>query len=133
MMFKLSRLLPVAFLPLALAACLETTGGPQYFVPGAAPAAKTSGGTDQIRAKLENSCREDSGTIFSDAAIAKQCGCYATTMLKSMSKEDLDFYATYSQVPTLTAARPEDVKKRCGMTLISGAGPRAKVVPTEGY
>jgi hypothetical protein len=132
-MRKLSRLLAAALLPFALASCVETTGTTQYFVPGSAPAAKAGGRADQVRAALENSCRGDSGTIFSDGAIAKQCGCYATTMVKSMSKEDLEFYATYNVVPTLTAARPEDVKKQCGIAFIPGAGPKAKLPVPEGY
>jgi hypothetical protein len=132
MTIRLCRLLAAVLLPIALAACLETNA-PAYYVPGSTPATKTTGAIDHVRTKLENSCREDSGSIFADTTIAKQCNCYATTMLKAMSKEDREFYVTYSEIPTLSVDRPEEVKKRCGMVVMPGMGSRAKLPKHEGY
>ncbi|HEY7457710.1 MAG TPA: hypothetical protein VH765_03055 [Xanthobacteraceae bacterium] len=133
MTIRPSRLLTAVLTPIALAACLETASVPQYYVPDSTPSAKTTSGIDQIRTRLDNSCREDSGAVFPDAALIKQCDCFASTMLKQMSKEDREFYVTYNEIPTLSVSRPDDVKKRCGMAVFPSTGPRAKLPKTEGY
>jgi hypothetical protein len=50
-----------------------------------------------------------------------------------MSKEDREFYVSYNEIPTLSVDRPEEVKKRCGMTVIPGTGPGAKLPKHESY
>ncbi|MEX2127206.1 MAG: hypothetical protein WD871_03060 [Xanthobacteraceae bacterium] len=128
------RLLAVALMPVMLAACFETAGTPQYSVPGTTPAAGGANVSQQVRAKLESRCIDDSGVIFrADEKTTRQCGCYASAMAKSMSKDDLDFFANYGVVPTLGTARPDDVKKSCGMTVVVGGGPKAKLPQSESY
>jgi hypothetical protein len=61
--------------------------------------------------------------------LEKQCDCFVGAVVKSMSKDDREFYTQYNVVPTLTAARPNDVKKQCGITVIDQSGPRAKYPP----
>jgi hypothetical protein len=87
-----------------------------------------------VRARLESQCIDESGAIIrTDEKIGKQCGCYASTMMKSMSKEDLDFFSTYGVVPTLHNARPDDVRKQCGLAVTTYLGPRGKLPPPETY
>jgi hypothetical protein len=128
------RLFAVVFVPVALAACFETTGSQQYFVPEASRTAAAGKAPEPVRAKLESTCIDESGVIFrTDEKITKQCGCYASAMMKSLTKDDLEFFATYGVVPTLSGVRPDEVKKQCGMTVLTYHGPRGKLAPAETY
>jgi hypothetical protein len=50
-----------------------------------------------------------------------------------MSKDDLDFFATYGVVPTLNAARPDEVRKQCGITTVARTGPKSKLPASDSY
>lgn len=123
-------LIPAALMSLLLAACIETLSTPQISASGA-----TSGRADaagQIHARLRNQCVNDAGGVFGpNEQVSKQCECFASAMTKSMDKDDLEFFAQYRVVPTLNTAEPKDVRKRCGMTVAAGAGPKASLPPAE--
>lgn len=117
-----------------LGACL--VAGPNYVVYDEAPKAqKSSPATkmnlaEQVRARLHGECMSEHGKIMrTDGSLGKQCDCFAGTVVKSMGKEDQEFYSQYGVVPTLTAARPDDVKKQCGIEVLDRSGPRAKYPP----
>ncbi len=115
----------VLALSLALAGCLETTGGaavqpvsaktsaPSAKQPG--PAAAKASLAQQVRADLLNGCLREHGGLFGGEKVQSQCTCYAEGMLKTMGKDDLEFYLRYKVIPTLSTARPENVKKTCGI------------------
>jgi hypothetical protein len=63
----------------------------------------------------------------------QQCECFAGTVAKSMRRDDQEFYTQYGVVPTLTAARPDDVKKQCGIAVIDRSGSRGRLPPPESY
>lgn len=122
----------------ALAGCLETTGGNSIAqepvsskktavaakekpAPKRAAAART-GLARQVRADLHDGCLTAHGGLFGGEKIEAQCTCYADSMLKTMGKEDLEFYTRYDVIPTLNAARPYDVKRTCGIEGIRPPG-----------
>jgi predicted metalloprotease len=84
----------------------------------------------QVRARLLSECVTQHGKAFGgNEKLEKQCDCFAGVVVKSMSKDDREFYSQYGVVPTLTAARPDDVKKQCGINVIDNSGSRAKYPP----
>lgn len=116
-------------LSLGLAACLETFSSPEYS-PTASRTAKANT-SDQVRQRLRSECLRDEGQVFRPSGdVSKQCECYADGVARSMSRDDLAFYAQYGVIPTLTAARPEDVRRRCGLE-VRLAGPKRSVPPSE--
>jgi hypothetical protein len=128
----------VVLLSVTLAACLETVGTPE--VSATKPAAESSAKSEakagpadsvpQVRTRLVSECVNEHGKAFGDNdKIEKQCDCFAGAVVKSMSKDDREFYSQYGVVPTLTASRPDDVKKQCGITVIDNSGSRAKYPP----
>jgi hypothetical protein len=134
------RVCVLALVAFTTAACLAT-GGTQYVVyePGtserakAAPkqtssaAAKSSLG-DSVRADLRSNCLlEHGGLLGAGETVTKQCECYASGMLKTMGKDDLELYAQYKVLSTLSVAKPEDVKKQCGFQHIPSS--RGKATP----
>lgn len=125
------RLLGMLALAAALSGCAETIE--MQPVPAstkrAAPA--STGRADPVQARLKEQCLQESGDVLRVIEkLDKQCDCFAATIAKSMSKEDREFYTTYNEVPTLNAARPEEVKRQCGMTVISTRG---KLPAPEGH
>ena len=133
------RALSVFLVSASLAACLETVGTPEVSAtkpaakpgPKSATAASPADGAAQVRARLLSECVSEHGKMIGvdKDKLEKQCDCFAGAVVKSMSKDDREFYTQYNVVPTLTAARPNDVKKQCGITVIDQSGPRAKYPP----
>jgi hypothetical protein len=143
------RVCAVAFVALTTAACLETTSN-HYAVyePGtnqrakvepkaaakqtAAAAAKSANAlTDSVRADLRGNClMEHGGLLGAGETVTKQCDCYATGMVKTMGKDDLDLYSQYKVLSTLGVAKPEDMKKQCGFAHIPSS--RGKQPPPPG-
>jgi hypothetical protein len=120
---------------LGLAACLETINFRDATLSPAASGASKANAPGQVRAQLRTECLRDEDTsIFgiADEKISKQCDCYADGLIKSMRKEDITFFQTYGVVPTLTAARPEDVRKRCGLQ-VRLSGPKRILERPEHY
>jgi hypothetical protein len=129
------NVLAVGLIAVGLAACF--VAGPGYVVheapkgekasqaaKKAAPAAKMSL-RDQVRTRLHGECMsEHGGLLRADAKIEGQCGCYADTVAKSMQRDDQEFYMQYSVVPTLSADRPDDVKRKCGIAVVDRSGSR---------
>ena len=99
----------------------------------AAPAAKMNP-RDQVRTRLHGECMsEHGGLLRADEKLGTQCDCYADTVAKSMSRDDQEFYSQYGVVPTLSSARPDDVKKTCGIAVIDRSGSRGKLPPPQVY
>lgn len=139
------RVVLVALTSVIVAACLETTGNNNYVVyePGTtqraksaskqtpAAAAKSSLG-DNVRADLRSNCLLEHGGLFGGGeTVTKQCDCYATGILKTMSKDDLELYAQYKVLSTLSVAKPEDVKKQCGFQHIPSSRGRLPPPPAS--
>ncbi len=107
---------------LALGACVETVGTqsatpPAKSKPGQPPVGAGNMSVDQVRVKLQEQCTTDAGDFIGlNAQIKKGCECYGQTMSKAMGKEDLAFYSNYSVIPTLGNLKPDDVKRKCGIT-----------------
>jgi hypothetical protein len=139
----------LAAMALMVAGCLETTSN-HYVVyePGTSERAKTASASehakvqskqmpsaaaknavaDSVRADLRGNCLlEHGGLLGGGETVTKQCDCYATGMVKTMGKDDLDLYAQYKVLSTLSVARPEDVKKQCGFQHIPSS--RGKLPP----
>jgi hypothetical protein len=143
------RVCAAVLLALTAAACLETTSN-HYVVyePGteqraksgskaatkqtAAAAAKSAGAlTESVRADLRGNClMEHGGLLGAGETVTKQCDCFASGIVKTMSKDDLDLYAQYKVLSTLSVAKPEDVKKQCGFAHIPSS--RGKQPPPPG-
>ena len=133
-----------AVLAVALAGCLETTSN-HYVVyePGTnqrakaepkatarQPSAATAKSTlsDNVRADLRGNClMEHGGLLGGGETVTKQCDCYAAGIVKTMSKDDLDLYAQYKVLSTVSVAKPEDVKKQCGFAHVPSS--RGKLPP----
>lgn len=138
------RVCAVALVALTTAACLETTGN-HYVVyePGTNQRAKAepkaaarqpsnaavkSALTDSVRADLRGNClMEHGGLLGAGETVTKQCDCYASGIVKTMGKDDLDLYSQYKVLSTLGVAKPEDVKKQCGFAHIPSS--RGKLPP----
>jgi hypothetical protein len=127
-------------LPVVLAGCLETANPEPK--PVTATSARSKGKseppaavqTGQVRQRLHADCIvEVGGLLGADEKRSKQCDCYADAIVKALRKEDLDFYLTYNIVPTLTVAKPDEVKKSCGITVIDQPGTRGKLAPPQGH
>ena len=120
--------LAAVLLGVTLAGCLST-GSDNYVVyePGTSQKAKASAAKKSaaaakpdlaggVRAQLQGGCvLEHGGLLGGGEKIAKQCECFAGGVVKTMRKDDLEFYAQYKILPTLSVARPLDVKKQCGI------------------
>jgi hypothetical protein len=108
-MRKITRLAWVA--SFALCGCYETVGGDrtQPF------AAASSSLTDQARGKIEQTCAYEPATYFGvgTTKVQERCACYAAGVVKLMSKEELDYYAAYGLIPTLSRDKYNEVKSRC--------------------
>jgi hypothetical protein len=141
------RICAVVLVALTAAACLETTSN-HYAVyePGtnqrarAEPksaakqqpaAAANSARADSVRADLRGNClMEHGGLLGAGETVTKQCDCYASGMVKTMGKDDLDLYSQYKVLSTLGVAKPEDVKQQCGFAHIPSS--RGKQPPPPG-
>jgi hypothetical protein len=130
----------VVCVALALVACVTDNNTYVVYEPGtdqrakAKPAAKSEPKTaakqpsaasakaalsDSVRADLRGNCLMEYGGLFGGGEkVTKQCDCYASGIIKTMSKDDLDLYAQYKVLSTLSVAKPEDVKKQCGFQYI---------------
>jgi hypothetical protein len=83
--------------------------------PAKAGASSNLGALEPVRKKIYENCVDDSGDFFRSEKTTKPCDCFATTMAKAMSKDDITFFQNYNVIPTLGAKKPEDVKKSCGV------------------
>jgi hypothetical protein len=144
-MYVVLRVCAVALVALTAAACLETTSN-HYAVyePGTnhriksepksaakQPAAAKSAQSDSVRADLRGNClMEHGGLLGAGETVTKQCDCFASGIVKTMSKDDLDLYSQYKVLSTLSVAKPEDVKKQCGFVHIPSS--RGKQPPPPG-
>ena len=134
-----TNLLMVGVVSFALAGCL--VAGPNYVVQDApkkagkaAPDARKLSLADEARARLHGECLSEHGSLLrADEKIAKQCDCFADTVVKSMGRDDQEFYSQYGVVPTLSSARPDEVKKKCGIAVIDRSGSRGKPPPPQVY
>jgi hypothetical protein len=122
----------------ALAGCL--VAGPNYVVydapqkAGKAVPAANINLAEQVRARLLGECMSEHGkALRPDDQLGKQCDCFAGDVVKSMAKDDQEFYLRYGVVPTLSSARPDDVKKKCGIAVIDQSGSRGKPPPPQVY
>jgi len=126
------RICAVVVVALTAAACLETTSN-HYAVyePGTNQRAKAepkssakqpasaAAQTDSVRADLRGNClMEHGGLLGAGETVTKQCDCYASGIVKTMGKDDLDLYSQYKVLSTLGVAKPEEVKKQCGFAHI---------------
>jgi hypothetical protein len=139
-----AKILAVGLIAFGLSACFAA--GPGYVVHDApkavkssqaakkaAPAAKMSV-RDQVRTRLHGECMSEHGGLFgAEEKIGKQCDCFAGSVVKSMSLDDQEFYSQYGVVPTLSSARPDEVKKTCGIAVIDRSGSRTKPPPPQVY
>jgi hypothetical protein len=96
---------------LALSGCYETVGGDRT-QPFAATASNLA---DQARGKIEQTCAYEPATYFGvgTTRMQERCACYAVGVVKLMSKEELDYYAAYGLIPTLSRDKYNEVKSRC--------------------
>lgn len=133
-------LLLAGLLSVFLAGCLETVSPEPK--PAATTSARSKGKAEtpataqmsQVRQRLHADCIvEVGGLLGADEKRSKQCDCYADAIVKALRKEDFDFYLTYNIVPTLTVAKPEEVKKSCGIAVVDQPGTRGKLAPPQGH
>jgi hypothetical protein len=110
---------------LALSGCYETVGGDRT-----QPFAATSSNLpDQARGEIEKTCAYEPAKYFGvgTTKVQERCACYASGVVKLMSKEELDYYASYGLIPTLSKDKYDDVKKRCAAGIdIPAPGPGDK-------
>jgi hypothetical protein len=83
--------------------------------PAKAGASSNLSALEPVRQKIYDNCIYESGDLFRSEKTTKPCDCFATTMVKAMSKDDITFFQNYNVIPTLGAKKPEDVKKSCGV------------------
>ena len=104
---------------LALCGCYETVGGDRTQPFAAAP----SNLADQARGKIEQTCAYEPATYFGvgTTRVQERCACYAAGVVKLMSKEELDYYAAYGLIPTLSRDKYDEVKSRCAAGVDSPA------------
>jgi hypothetical protein len=97
-------------LALALSGCYETVGGDRT-----QPFAATSNPMEQARGKIQQTCAYEPANYFGVGAsnMQERCACYASGVVKLMSKDEIDYYANYGLIPTLSKDKYDDVKKRC--------------------
>ncbi|HLL27791.1 MAG TPA: hypothetical protein VKT73_09095 [Xanthobacteraceae bacterium] len=97
-------------LSVVLHGCYETVGGDrtQSF-------AATSNLPDRARGKIQETCTYEPANYFGVGSphMQERCACYAAGVVKIMSKEELDYYATYGLIPTLSKDKYNEVKDRC--------------------
>lgn len=137
---------------LALAACVTDNNSYVVYEPGTDQRAKSSTKaeprvaqkqpsgaaakstlSDSVRADLRGNCLlEHGGLLGGGETVTKQCECYATGIVKTMSMDDLDLYSRYKVLSTLSVARPEDVKKQCGFKEIPSSRGRQPPPPQPG-
>jgi hypothetical protein len=106
----LGRLTLAGGLVLALSGCYETVGGDRT-----QPFAATSNPMEQARGKIQQTCAYEPANYFGVGAsnMQERCACYASGVVKLMSKDEIDCYANYGLIPTLSKDKYDDVKKRC--------------------
>jgi hypothetical protein len=93
--------------------------------PAKAGASSNSGAVETVRRKIFENCASESGEFFRTEKTTKSCDCFASTMAKSMSKEDINYFLDYNVIPTIGAKKPDDVKKSCGVTINTDAPARS--------
>jgi hypothetical protein len=106
----LARVALLGGFALALSGCYETVGGDRT-----QPFAANSNGVEQARVKIQQTCAYEPATYFGvgSSNMQERCACYASGVVKLMSKEELDYYANYGLIPTLSKDKYNEVKNRC--------------------
>jgi hypothetical protein len=94
--------------------------------PAKAGASSSLGAAEPVRQKIYEKCVYDSNDLFRSEKTTKPCDCFATTIAKAMSKDDIAFFQNYNVIPTLGAKKPDDVKKSCGVPNESGSPARER-------
>jgi len=119
----------VVLVSAGLAACFETVSpDPKPAASTTSRSAKTAqaskaapapvNAAEQVRQRIKADCAVETGGLFgADDKRAKQCDCYANAVVKALRKEDLEYYITYNQIPTLTITKPDALKKACGINV----------------
>jgi hypothetical protein len=107
---RVGRLILASGLGLALSGCYETVGGDRT-----QPFAATSNGVEQARGKIQQTCAYEPAKYFGvgSSNMQDRCACYASGVVKLMSKDELDYYASYGLIPTLSKDKYDEVKNRC--------------------
>ena len=107
---RIARVAWAGGLLLALSGCYETVGGDRT-----QPFAATSNPVEQARGKIQQTCAYEPASYFGVGAanVQERCGCYAAGVVKLMSKDELDYYANYGLIPTLSKDKYGEVKSRC--------------------
>ena len=99
-----------SLLVLALGGCYETVGSDRV-----QPFAPTSNPAEQARGKIQQTCLYEPAKYFGVGTGNSQarCACYAAGVVKLMSNDEIDYYANYGLIPTLSKDKYEEVKMRC--------------------
>jgi hypothetical protein len=107
---KIVRTAWAGALALTLSGCYETVGGDRT-----QPFAATSNLTEQARGKIQQTCVYEPAKYFGVGTtnVQERCACYAMGVVKLMSKDELDYYANYGLIPTLSKDKYDEVKNRC--------------------
>jgi hypothetical protein len=71
--------------------------------------------TEQARGKIQQTCVYEPAKYFGVGTtnVQERCACYAMGVVKLMSKDELDYYANYGLIPTLSKDKYDEVKNRC--------------------
>jgi hypothetical protein len=106
----IARAALAGLLMLLLPGCYETVGGDRT-----QPFAATSNLPDQARTKIQQTCAYEPANYFGvgTSNMQERCACYAAGVVKLMSKEELDYFANYGLIPTLSKDKYDEVKNRC--------------------
>ena len=107
---RIARAAIAGALVLVLCGCYETVGGDRT-----QPFAATANPVEQARGKIQQTCAYEPARYFGVGAanVQERCACYAAGVVKLMSKDELDYYATYGLIPTLSKDKYDEVKSRC--------------------
>jgi hypothetical protein len=105
-----ARILSAVIVALALAGCNETVGANRT-----QPFAATSNPMEQARGKIQQTCALEPANYFGVGTgnVQERCACYASGVVKLMNKDELDYYANYGLIPTLSKDKYDEVKKTC--------------------
>jgi hypothetical protein len=119
---RIARVAWAGWLTLALSGCYETVGGDRT-----QPFTATANPVEQARGKIQQTCAYEPASYFGVGAtnVQERCACYAAGVVKLMSKDELDYYANYGLIPTLSKDKYDEVKSRCAAG-INGPPPGGK-------
>jgi len=72
---------------------------------------------EQACGKIQQTCAYEPANYFGVGAsnMQERCAYYASGVVKLMSKDEIDYYANYGLIPTLSKDKYDEVKKRCAV------------------